>query len=1003
MSDILQDFDVDLNYFDQAYPDLNNNDQSAYYDVHRFVSDIEKNDRDVAVIHLNVRSLYGKVEDIEMLFEHLNCRFDMICLTETWLTHSTSNLVYFRGYNMFNVMRDNRRGGGVSVLVSNKFNSSILNNYSRCEAQIECIFVKCSYRSKSIIVGSVYRPPGADTRPFLEAVETLLSQLFREISGAQLIVCGDFNINLLDSDVGSLGETFVNLMASNSLLPLISNPTRINDATGNHSLLDNIFCRDPITYISGIIVSSISDHYPVFCVFREFFHNVDNPSTPIVVRCRIMNESSIDNLYAALSLHDFSSIFLMTDINVAFLEFEKILMNYFNSTCPIVTKNVSYKDFSKPWIDRHVKSEIKRRDNNFQLYRRGLMNRAQFCRHRNSVTKLIRDKKKSYFVDKFEQVRNDLRRTWSLINDTINSGGKRKRGNIDGIRVGDDMIGEPQQIANVINDYFSTIGSNIANSVPPGNSDYRRFLRGDYVNSFFLPDVTIEEVIKYINLLKNKKCSVDNLPPVLMKRISNIIAPVLCFLINLSISSSVFPECLKFAKVVPIFKGGDSTDVSNYRPISVLSIFSKIIEKHVFSKLYSYFDRNSILNVNQFGFRHGRGTAQAIINHCSYLYSMLDSNRYVFALYLDFRKAFDSVDHEILLGKLYFYGVRGVVYRWFRSYLQNRRQYVSVNGAESTSRTLSAHSVPQGSNLGPLLFLIYINDLPNCSQFFEYVMFADDCTVACAIDRSELRIAHLSINNQLRSILEWITCNRIKINIGKTKYMLYSLKGEVELEHPVTIGENEVERTDRVKFLGLILDDKLTFSHHVSHIASKISRSLGMFCKLREFMPLSVLNSLYYTLVYPYINYAIEAWYSAPNYIRNEIEILQKKVVRIVNFLPYNDHTRDFFRRMNMLPLDFVFSLNVALYVYRTLNVRDYDNMLLDKLVTLGDFHDYPVRNRRNLLLPRYNREKSKSHIHYKGATLWNSIPEEIRDSSTVATFKRKLKKYFFDQLNVNI
>lgn len=999
MNDVNIDIDVDLNYFNEIYPDLNNESQSKYYDVDSFRLEFRKSPKNFAVFHLNVRSLCNKLDKLNTLLDLLGYKFDIICLTETWLTSFTCEMFNFDGYKSFNLTRNLRRGGGVSVFVDQKYRCKLLENFSRCSADVECIFVECSFKNKKVITGCIYRPPSGDINTFLVSVENILGDLYNSYSGTDFFICGDFNVNLLEYDSDNLCGSFMNLMSSNSLLSLITKPTRINDVTGNHSLLDNIFCKNPVMYNSGILVSDLSDHYPVFSVHGGIFDvNNDVCAENYVIRYRAIGDRTLNEMCSALTSYDFSHVYDLNDVNDAFVVFESILMNLYNNACPIVSRNVSYKEFSKPWIGVAIKSEMRKRDKYLLLYRSGRMGRVEFNRLRNRVTTMIRDSKKSYFVNKFEQVRYDMRRTWNLINSTIKPKYKEKGGHITRVRVDGDIVDDPYLIANSINDYFSTIGEKIANSVPPSNVSYHEFLRGNYVGSFFFPEVTIGDVILYVKSLKNKKCSINCIPAFVLKRIVPIIAPVMCYLINFSIGVSVFPACLKVARVVPLFKGGDSADMSNYRPISVLNILSKIIEKHAFRNLYSYFEKNNILSESQFGFRYGRGTSQAILKHCSYIYEKLDDNDIVFAMYLDFKKAFDSVDHEILLRKLSFYGVRGIPNQWLKSYLTDREQYVNINGVCSLSRTLY-HSVPQGSNLGPLLFLIYINDLPNSSDSFSYTMFADDCTIACNIDRNHLNIAHQTINDNLLPIVEWITANRLKINVEKTKYILYSYRGQNSLRQPIKIGHEIVEQTDCVKFLGIKIDEKLTFSHHVSHISNKISSCLGMLCRLREFVPLSILGSVYNAIVLPHICYGIECWYGAPEYIKGEIRVLQKRSVRVMNFLSYNDHTNVYFHGMKLLPVDCIYSLSVASYVYRTINAENFDNVLKAKLRTHQDQHSYPTRSRQDYLTPRFNRVKSDSHIHYAGVKLWNEIPNNIKTCPSVLSFKRNLKNHFLESL----
>lgn len=988
MSDLLNDIDVNVNHFDDIYPELSSDTQSHYHDVSSFKSHFTSSTCDFAVISSNIRSLYNKLDEFQTLLFSLECSFDIICITESWLTASTINMSSLNNYRMFNVTRSETRGGGVAVYVRDKYESSVIDMVSHCMDHIESIFVKCIYHNRIIIVGSIYRPPNGDIDSFIETMEELLMKLSR-IPHNKLYIGGDFNLNLLNYESDNDCLRFLNLMSSNSLYPLITKPTRI--CGDSHTLLDNIFTGDPVHYSCGIILSDISDHYPVFSIFNDVFPNdLGRNVSPTVLRYRQINDETLNTLYSSLVDFDFGVILGLNDVNDAFVKFNDEIMKFYNLHCPILNKTVSYKALTKPWIDGEVRDELRRKDNFLKLWRSGRMSDATYKRLRNNLTKMIRTKKKLYYDNRFNEIKGDIKRTWALINSVIKPGTGNKRGFISKLNVHNELITSSIGIADAMNDHFSTVGSRIAASFQ-SSSDHGEFLQGGYPNSFFLPPVSVLDVQTHIGSLRNKKCSVDTLPALVLKYISDILAPVLCSLINLSIANSTFPDSLKLARVVPLFKGGDSSCLGNYRPISILNIFSKILEKHVYKHLYSYLERANILNDNQFGFRHSRGTTQAILRHVGFIYENLDKSSIVFSLYLDLQKAFDSVDHGILLNKLSFYGIRGVALEWFRSYLSNRRQYVNVNDKNSCLRYLT-HSVPQGSNLGPLLFLIFINDLPQCTNFFNYIMFADDCTISCVIPRSELATAHLAINVNLECIQRWLCANKIRINCSKTNYMLYAYTGSQEFHSDITMDNSKISRCSQVKFLGIILDDNLHFGNHVLMISKKVACSLGVLFKLRSFVPETVLVSLYHTLISPYISYAIEAWYSTPKYVSNKINILQKRAVRCIKFLNNYEHTIEHFMNLKVLPLDSLYRFKIAIYMYRTINLVNYDANLLSGLVSFQDQHAYFTRNRSEYPLPLLRLQKSRASVHFVGVKIWNGLPSEVRDSRTIYSFKSKLK-----------
>ena len=337
-----------------------------------------------------------------------------------------------------------------------------------------------------------------------------------------------------------------------------------------------------------------------------------------------------------------------------------------------------------------------------------------------------------------------------------------------------------------------------------------------------------------------------------------------------------FPDFLKIARVIPLFKSGSRSDVGNYRPISILSPFSKIFERIVFNQLLTFFDKYNILNNCQFGFRTKRSTAHAIINNVHHIQENTDKGNIAVSIFLDFQKAFDCVNHDILLSKLSVYGIRGIALEWFRSFLSNRKQFTLINGTKSNVCTVNC-GVPQGSILSPLLFLVFINDFPECSNFFKFTLFADDSTLTCTINKSTFNSASHVVDGELEKVYSWLKANQLQLNISKSTYLVFSGRRAFNLPE-INLNGQSINQSENTKFLGLIIDEKLKFKCHIKHIKSKLSKSIGILHKLKHMLPSQALLTIYQSLVIPYISYAIETWHGAPKYLINQIFILQKNL-----------------------------------------------------------------------------------------------------------------------------
>lgn len=694
---------------------------------------------------------------------------------------------------------------------------------------------------------------------------------------------------------------------------------------------------------------------------------------------------------------NWQSVINISSFNCAWNAFKDLIQSCVDKHAPLIEKNNSGKDC--PWLTSQIKAKMNERDFLLRKAKRtGNENDwSTYRRLRNATTNLIRKSKANFQREVFQNNAHSPKDFWKEIKKCYPL--KDQKLKATSFNINQEVITDRKEISDAFCHYFSNVGSSIHQHMYNlGNMAWKYFGFAPNCNSTINPSchifkfkqVQIHEVLLALKLVKASKATgLDKIPAKIIRDGAEGLCMPLCSLINRSLDESLFPAAEKFAKIFPVYKSGERSSFDNYRPISVLNILSKVIERIVYFQLVDYLEANALLSPAQFGFRRGCSTQQAVTYLTEFIRMNADKGNCTGALYLDLRKAFDSVHHGCLLQKIQYYGIIDEELDWFMDYLFLRKQCTVYDETISDTYHIT-HGVSQGSILGPLLFVLLINDMPLVLNKCHILIYADD-TVLFYADNEAEAIQDV-INTEAGYVAKWINDNALTLNLkkGKTEFVMYGTHQKLarQAKCKIMVNNTVISEVTSYNYLGVTLDNHLTFQQHVNNTYKKCSIRLKLLSRVRQNIGPYVANTIYNSMIKPITLYCYPVLSGISKSLSNKLESIQERAMKIIA-KPGLVH----------LELDSITSVRkrrIAVDVFKSLHQICPESISVFKRLTHG-------RNTRgngsSVMIPKVRTTFARKSFAYQGGIIFNELDKSLRDETSLLRFKTKISNYFFQDI----
>ena len=866
----------------------------------------------------------------------------------------------------------NRHGGGIVMYV--KEHLIYIRRFDLEVTQVECLWIEIALKKRKLLLCSVYRPPSANSEYF----ESMLDIFENSCSEDKMVVIiGDININYTREDRSNV---LLNLIENlNGLTQLIHDYTRV---TGRSStIIDHIYTTSPGDHTnSGVCHITMSDHYLIHTVIRNCTPKLNKQEhNEIRYRCfKNFDENAfITDITNSTVFDDVKHI---NDVEQGWKLFKDEFIKISNKHAPIRVSRLRKR--YNPWIDHNIVKLMYKRNyfHKIACQTGDLHMLNQYKYYRNMVNKTVKDVKKKYYEKLYSDNTLSSKLLWKELS--------KLSGNTIDAKVSSPLT------ANELNHFFANVGRKTVSHLPHRNEILWKGPESIYDFNF---NAIVHDNIKKLLMTLNPNSSLDILDfdSKLLRLGAFYIVESLTVIYNLSINSGIVPSDWKHARITPVYKGkGDVSDPSNFRPISVIGHLAKIFEKEIQFQLVTYLIRKDFITLDQSAYRKCHSTSTCLHNTIDEWLQNIDDKLFTGICFLDISKCFDTIDHVILLQKMEKYGVRNLELKWFKSYLNNRHQ--SVKHKNILSKPLNVNiGVPQGSTLGPLLFTIFVNDLPIYVNNGRCSMFADDTVVYCS--ESNVTNLNVSVNSILQRVNDWYKSNRLVLNRTKSSAMVInptSSKNNVIMFNPILDGK-PIDQVDSTQYLGVFIDDRLKFDIHVSKLSKKLSGKLAWLSRLRKIVPLDVLKLCYNTYILPIFDYTCSVWGCTPSNI-NDIQRLQNRAARIIsgNFDTVNTRGIYLVKQLGWQTIEERINYYLSITMYNCVYGHAPMN-LCNCIIMASEANDRDTRINDTLQahIPYCRTNSLKKSFMFRGSNIWNTLPENVKNANSVTSFKSMIKK----------